>query len=868
MRLLQLATGRDHLLDLHPQMSVIRSLDPEARGQLVAAVVGLARHECIGTGLLEAHGVLFDLDPALLRLLDGPAEVDPVVRPIDLPGAPPVDDPALREQQDRFDHVLARIASAVEVQERATVELEAAAAALDDARRAVEEATSRRQELEARAATRRAEAGAPRDRTEVVHPEPAGRSADQHHARRNDARSQAKEARQARVEAEAALRAAEAELARRSVEHRDLVERQEALRRRLDPAAAERLEAARAALIAASSRPGPTGVAAEGEATHPDGPGDEQRRSLIARVAVLDEVLDELDRLDPAPVEAALAAARVPPVLVPSAEAGELADRLASLAAEIAASAARGVPDLSAVDAAAAAERLDAARAAVADAEDAARALHLAAEDAEALEAAHARLHDALERADSRVGGIRARGQVDRLRAEEQELLDRLGFVTYAEYLMGTSAAHRDPEAEEALAEARQRLAEAEAAWADLEAQRRAVLAHAQLLDRRRNLVARAEALLGRPVDPDEALVAALRSHLVPEAEAADRVQVLVEALVGAGVELDPEGLDREDLEVIAEAWLAEASSVATRRVALEQDRAAAQAALDALEEAGADTAPGAPTPDPATAPRDAAPSPEDPDAEVLEEVRRAVEEVQDRWEAHETATAALAEGEAELEALTAAVSEAEQALTGAQAAALDAAEAAEVAAARSLAELEAEVGAGPVDAGGLDAAPDDAPSERALAAAREAEASAEGALERAEVAHHEARRALEAAEAEVAELTQVGEAAAAELEQLQERHRAMGDGPAPDPAELEWYLVARVAAQRSVSVAGSTPLLLDDPFRGLSDSQIHHLLGRLERVAETVQIIVLSDHPAVASWVEEAGEARAAVVEPSAADA
>ena len=33
---------------------------------------------------------------------------------------------------------------------------------------------------------------------------------------------------------------------------------------------------------------------------------------------------------------------------------------------------------------------------------------------------------------------------------------------------------------------------------------------------------------------------------------------------------------------------------------------------------------------------------------------------------------------------------------------------------------------------------------------------------------------------------------------------------------EIEWYLLARLAAQRSVGAAGSVPLVLDDTFRDL----------------------------------------------------
>lgn len=65
--------------------------------------------------------------------------------------------------------------------------------------------------------------------------------------------------------------------------------------------------------------------------------------------------------------------------------------------------------------------------------------------------------------------------------------------------------------------------------------------------------------------------------------------------------------------------------------------------------------------------------------------------------------------------------------------------------------------------------------------------------------------------------------------------------------------------------MAGSLPLLLDDALRGLSGAEVAHLLGRLERMAEAVQVIVVSDDPVVAAWAEEAGPARAAVIRPTA---
>ncbi len=80
---------------------------------------------------------------------------------------------------------------------------------------------------------------------------------------------------------------------------------------------------------------------------------------------------------------------------------------------------------------------------------------------------------------------------------------------------------------------------------------------------------------------------------------------------------------------------------------------------------------------------------------------------------------------------------------------------------------------------------------------------------------------------------------------------------------EIEWYLLARMAAQRAVCLGGSVPLLLDGALAGLDADQLGQILGRLERMADAVQVIVLSDDPFAASWALLAGQDRAAVVRP-----
>ncbi len=49
----------------------------------------------------------------------------------------------------------------------------------------------------------------------------------------------------------------------------------------------------------------------------------------------------------------------------------------------------------------------------------------------------------------------------------------------------------------------------------------------------------------------------------------------------------------------------------------------------------------------------------------------------------------------------------------------------------------------------------------------------------------------------------------------------------------------------------------------GLDEAEFSHVLGRLERMAEAVQVIVVTDDPMACSWALETGVERAALVRP-----
>ena len=121
------------------------------------------------------------------------------------------------------------------------------------------------------------------------------------------------------------------------------------------------------------------------------------------------------------------------------------------------------------------------------------------------------------------------------------------------------------------------------------------------------------------------------------------------------------------------------------------------------------------------------------------------------------------------------------------------------------------------------------------------------------------------------------GGGAVAELDEQRARRPARWSGPARTrrrpgrrraslAEEIEWYLLARLAAQRSVSLGrircrcSSTT-----PSRGLDEDELGHVLGRLERMAEAVQVIVITDDPLAAPGRSLAGEDRAARGPPAA---
>jgi hypothetical protein len=317
----------------------------------------------------------------------------------------------------------------------------------------------------------------------------------------------------------------------------------------------------------------------------------------------------------------------------------------------------------------------------------------------------------------------------------------------------------------------------------------------------------------------------------------------LQRSLDEVGVAVAGEDLSRDELMLLAEAWLDEADGSTVREEKMRRELAAVHdewlEALAAVEAAAARAADG--------------PSAEDERQERLDAARAARDAADARHRTHVEADAVVVAITAELAAAAESERTAAEAAAEAEAAVAEAIERSDGLAAdlvRIAEDLEAlELS----DAGAKEhlqslsdheyASPEDLARELG---------EAEGAFAAADDRVRTASGALEALAVERAE-------AQALVESLRDVSGPIDEGSIAE--EIEWYLLARLAAQRSVCLGGSLPLLLDDALGGLDEDLLGHVLGRLERMADAVQVIVVSDDPPAAAWALSAGQDRAAVV-------
>ncbi|HEX9683402.1 MAG TPA: hypothetical protein VGA13_09985 [Acidimicrobiales bacterium] len=176
----------------------------------------------------------------------------------------------------------------------------------------------------------------------------------------------------------------------------------------------------------------------------------------------------------------------------------------------------------------------------------------------------------------------------------------------------------------------------------------------------------------------------------------------------------------------------------------------------------------------------------------------------------------------------------------------------------------------------------------RALEAATRHASAQSQHLSGANEAHEESRRAADSLDAASAALSSANqelraaesaaesaavEAIAAREVELREMEVALAratGAPMPrhtnglgslDPDDLEVYVLARMAAQRSVGRAGSLPFVVDGAFDGLSDETTEPARGLVERMAASVQTVILSDDEALVDWAERLGVGRALAI-------
>ncbi len=851
MKVLQVrdAAGDRPAVHLHGQVTVVRGLDPSRRAWLIHVLGRLASGDDIdASGEVSAHGIVFPLDRTSLALLDLEQPVPSVVRAEDLPGHD------------------ARIAQATADRDRALIRRRELTQQITDQREAlgaaVTERTAAAAELEALergdGAAREAQAAAEAARLRL---EAELASAVEERGRNLEALHQAVLARDVASEA----RAASVKRLERARERR-----RSAMTNATDAAAAveqarplvaddptDQLVARRAELARAEAAAGEADPGRDGSPVSRMLADLERRRVELVRLQEAvggqegNAVNGALDRLMGAGTEAA-------PVVAALA----LADTWRDLHQQ-----------LSALDTGVSTEeyaseqRVVEARQAVIEAEAEYNQPVLTPEQITKVEAAHALVLEAQDRTEGRFGGSRLRKKLEDARAEERRVLERLGFSTYADYMMSSSSRGVGPANRSSLEAARTRLKDAEAHLATLPGAADRARRRTELLQRRDAVSPRIAALLGHePTGPEsEQELRALRESVAPSESA--MVELAAE-LATAGVAIIGPPYERDDLILLARFYLSEEETAVERRAEIDQALRALDRAVATVREARDRGDQEIPAFDPLpelAQPIANAPSEADDAAQAttlrearwaeVEAARAAVAAAEAAVSQHRQATADLGGLEAQLarcgveeEQAAAAVAEAEAEVALANGSAFDQAVEvtadAEAALARSSAREEAARRA-------IDEFSAEAGIDAMVHAARQRARNGEHLVTAAAAAEQTTAAQLAEVDAVLAAATAAEEQAAAEAAEV-DRSKLVDD--------IDWALMGRLAAVRSVGLAGALPLVLDDPFAVLDDDELTNVLDRLVRLADAVQVVVVTDREAAVAWAAQIGSEKALV--------
>lgn len=517
-------------VSLHPALTVLSGLDPASRRELATALIGALRGKPAGVEVeIEVNGKREWLAPGVLRRLGLEASnAVVVVEPRALPGAaapPPATAPPAPATSEDGGAAAFRDASAATEAAKAA----AAAAAEAEARLAAAVAGA--------AAASEAAVSADAD-GEARGDEPGAGSADAEVAA---ARTRLEQAGKDLAAAREALALAEAATAEEQAKWRAAAAEQERVAQTVERLVREQTEL------------------------------EQTRAELVTRlVAIVPQ--------DPGPVEQALVELRrlraVEPV--PSAVAGELAERWVAVRRRLADLPAPPEPPQWLVAPALAA--LQEARAALARAEARPADTVTEAGLVEALDRAHRQVLDA-EQKMMRKGSRLHRRRLDQAYEAEHAALAALGVGSYGEYLQRVSPADAAPSStEDPASAARAALADAEAVWEELHgglASPEWTAAKAEEGEVR----AAAHELLGHPV-PDPELARALRGHLDDVVDVEGAEEALARAIdAGPG-----DAVSDPDLEQAAEQWMGRAAAANDARAGLERRLAELDQRLEAVK--------------------------------------------------------------------------------------------------------------------------------------------------------------------------------------------------------------------------------------------------------------------------------------------
>ncbi|HEX7132368.1 MAG TPA: hypothetical protein VF228_07315, partial [Iamia sp.] len=452
--------------------------------------------------------------------------------------------------------------------------------------------------------------------------------------------------------------------------------------------------------------------------------------------------------------------------------------------------------------------------------------------DVEALEAAHAEVLSAWEGSERRIGVGKARRRLEDAQLAEREILARMGFASYTEFMVsgrasGATSQLGAEEARRALREAEGRLAQVEAqVEEELNASRPAVAppdptgswdadaAQGRLTATLAALRARAVDLLGE--DPGDDVAGALRDRI-----STDPLPDLRLALDEVGVPLG-EVLSREAVLARARDWITRARADESRRGGLESALAEIDAQLVALDSAEGD--------------------------------RRA-------WEALVARRDALREQVASSAIASDAIEAADERL------AHDRAEAERAEVAIVAAEADARRATTPAPwAGSTEPAAPAADLAALEGEARDAQTALDVALSHllspGPAPGDDADTAIGRAEARLA---------LAQLERDSLRAiratRAGSDDEGLDIDDLVWRVLSVLASHQAAAVPGGpgpAPLVLDEPFGDLGPHDVQTLCDALVGPARAVQVLVVTDREDVAAWARDAGSEAVGLALPS----